>query len=92
MFCFLAITIVILHSIAIVYMLSSYIMVGSSCGYPISASNERAHIISLMTVNAAMSSAIVDESAVTVCFLLRVKKRRKYAIFDLYDYRMKHPQ
>ncbi len=55
-------------------MLSSYTIVGSSCGYPISASNERAHIISLVTVNAAMSSAIVNESAVTACYLLRVKK------------------
>jgi hypothetical protein len=49
-------------------------MVGASCGYPISARNERAHIIFLVTVNAAISSAIVEESAVTVCFLLRVKK------------------
>jgi hypothetical protein len=64
----------LLFANAIVGMLSSYITVGSTCGYPISASNEQAHIISFVTVNAAISSAIVDESAVTVCYLLRVKK------------------
>ena len=42
--------------------------------YILTASKDRAHIISFVTVNAAMSSAMVEESAVTVCFLLLVKK------------------
>ena len=71
-------------------MLSSYIMVGSSCGYRISASKERAHMITFVTVNVAISSAIVDESAVTVCFLLRVKKpperRSKWSVQQICDF------
>ncbi len=55
--------------------LYSYIIVGSSCGYPISASKDRAHMISFVTaITKEISSAIMNESAVAVCFLLRVRK------------------